>query len=196
MTIKVNNKFFKTRILATKDSNEFLLFRFNFEKYTSDMVICSFEINAEKYFFTSFIKTYQSDILLNTPNEVFQLQRRNDFRVMVPVGLNYQCTVREIDGIPHKLVAELRDLSLGGCQIALVDKNINLQPDLELGFDLRMNNLEREKIFCQVRHIIHLPKTSKIQVGLSFKNSDADFLTDLQGLLVQLDRIHRGKSYD
>lgn len=196
ITIKVNNKFHKTRILAAKSNQEFLIFRFNFEKYENDPVICSFEINAEKYFFSSFLKTSQSDILLTIPNEVFQLQRRNDFRVMVPAGHPYQCTVCEINGTTLKMDAELRDLSLGGCQIVLPKTNLNIQRDMELGFDLKMNNFEREKIFCRIRHIDHLQKTSKIQIGLSFGNSAADFLTDLQGLLVQLDRIHRGKTYE
>ena len=196
ITIKVKKEFHKSRILAAKNNQEFLIFRFNFEKYENDPVVCSFEINAEKYFFSSLMKTSQSDISLTVPTEVFQLQRRNDFRIMVPVGHPYTCTIRELNGRPLNMDVELRDLSLAGCQIVLPKNNLSIQRDMELEFELKMNNLEREKILCRVRHVDILQKTSKTQIGLEFKNSDADFLTDLQGLLVQLDRIHRGKSYE
>lgn len=197
ITLKIRSQHMKSKILSLKNEHELLIYKFNFQDFNGEQVICSFEINAEQYFFTSELRTHLLHVIMLVPNEIFQLQRRNDFRVIIPANSVYNCTLRAIDGRPVQIAAEIRDLSLGGCQI-LINKNkqLQLQKNTEIGFSFKMGQIDRENIYCSVRHIEILKNNSKILMGLKFKNSDADFLTDLQGLLVQLDRIHRGKTYD
>lgn len=196
ITLKIRSKHVRSKIVVKKNDRELLIYKFNFEDFVSEPVICSFEINAEKYFFKSEITTRQLNLVMQIPLEIFQLQRRDDFRIVVPTGSNYECSIRTIDGRPIKLPAEVRDLSLGGCQIGFVKPEYPLMRDTEIGFNFKMHHLDRENIYCSVRHIEPINRDKKILVGLKFKSSDADFLADMQALLVHLDRVHRGKTYE
>ncbi len=195
LTLKIKTKHYKSKILAKKNEKEFFLFKFNFDKLENEKIVCSFEIKAEQYFFTSAISTVQNDLIMSVPAEIFQLQRRNDFRVNIPIGSSFECVLRSVDGRLVKEKAEIRDLSLGGCQLIIDKSSFTLTKDSEIEFNFKMGNVDRDNIFCLVRHIVEI-KNKKLSVGLEFKNTDADFLTDLQSLLVNLDRIHRGKTYE
>lgn len=196
ITLKIRNKHVRSKIISKKNARELLIYKFNFQDFASEPVICSFEINAEKYFFRSEVSTHSLGLVMQTPNEIFQLQRRDDFRVIVPTGSVYECTIRTMGGKPVKMDAEVRDLSLGGCQLRIPKSEFHIQRDVEIGFDFKMNHIDRENIYCSVRHVEQAQCDTKIIMGLKFQNSDADFLADMQALLVQLDRIHRGKTYE
>lgn len=196
ITLKIRSKHVRSKVVVKKNDRELLIYKFNFQEFESEPVICSFEINAEKYFFKSEISTRQLNLVMQIPQEIFQLQRRDDFRIIVPVGSIYECTIKSIEGRPVKIIPEVRDLSLGGCQLGLAKPEFQLQRNVEIGFDFKMNNLDREDIYCSVRHVEYANQGKKIVMGLKFKSSDADFLADMQALLVQLDRIHRGKTYE
>lgn len=196
ITFKIRSQHTKSKIIAKKNSRHLNIFKFNFQNYEDEAVICSFEINAEKYFFRSIISSNLHDLVLQIPEQIFQLQRRDDFRVIVPAGSSYDCMIQLVDGMPLKLLAEVRDLSLGGCQLIIVKVDFHLQRDSKIEFNFKMGLVERENISCVVRHVHRIQNDKKIAMGLKFQNSDADFLTDMQGLLVQLDRIHRGKVYE
>lgn len=195
-TLKIRSKHVRSKVINKKNDRELLIYKFNFEDFASESVICSFEIKAEKYFFKSEITTNKLNLVIQIPQEIFQLQRRDDFRIVVPVGSAYECCIRTIDGRPVKLNAEVRDLSLGGCQIGTLKTDYHLQRDVEIGFNFKMNHIDRENIYCSVRHVENVMHNTKVIMGLKFKSSDADFLADMQALLVQLDRIHRGKTYE
>ena len=196
VTLKINLQHFKTQILGQKNPKELSLYRFNFQKYVNEKIICSFEIQAEQYFFTSDISLNGPELILNIPTEIFQLQRREDFRVTIPMNTNYTCSIRLIDGRPFRMDTKIRDLSLSGCQLVVDPTEFRFKKETEICFNLRMHNLDREHILCSVQHMSSLKNNSQLLLGVKFKSSSADFLTDLQGLLVQLDRIHRGRVQD
>ena len=196
ITLKIRSKHVRSKIVVKKNERELLIYKFNFQDFESEPVICSFEINAEKYFFKSEISTQQLSLVMQIPKEIFQLQRRDDFRIIVPAGSHYECTIKTIEGRPAKIAPEVRDLSLGGCQLGFAKPEIPLKRDVEIGLHFKMNNLDREDIYGSVRHIEYANQGKKIIMGLKFKSSDADFLADLQALLVHLDRVHRGKTYE
>lgn len=196
VTFKINSQHLKTKILSKKNTLQFAVYKFNFEQYFDEAVTCSFEISAEKYFFKSQVSTIASELLLTIPNEIFKLQRRNDFRVAVPASIPYTCEIIGVNSSPVKLKAEIRDLSLGGCQLAVKITGTSFHNGDELYLKLKLNSFDWDRIHCSSMRVISKDSDSKLSVGVKFLETSAAFATDLQSLLVQLDRIHRGKSYE
>ncbi len=196
ITLKINERHFKSKILNRNKSNQFLIYKFNFESYSLDPAVCSFEISAEKYFFKSNISSETAALVLTIPTEVFKLQRRNDFRIAVPETIPYVCEIKSIRNSTLNLKSEIRDLSLGGCQLSVKLIGTNLHRGDNLYLKIKIHSFEWDKIHCQCKHSSSKKNDLKSNVGLKFHESSAAFVTDLQALLVQLDRIHRGKTYD
>lgn len=196
IVLKIRNEHFKSKIIVKKDSNVFSIYKFNFTAYKAEKVVCSFEISAEKYFFMSEITSTNAEFLLQVPLEIFKLQRRNNFRVSVPASVPYTCEISLIEGRAAKMKVEIRDLSLSGCQlVAKIDHDLVKDGD-EVVLSLKLHTFDWEKIQCQAVRSVSTNLESKRNLGLKFSESSAAFSTDMQRLLVQLDRIHRGKTYE
>ncbi len=196
ITLKINGRHFKSKILTKSGANQFFIYKFNFESYAQDVAVCSFEISAEKYFFKSHISSQSAALVIIIPTEIFKLQRRNDFRVAVPATIPYLCEIKSIRNSSLNLKSEIRDLSLGGCQLSVKLTGSNLHRGDDLYLKIKIHSFEWESIKCQCKHASSKKNDSKYSVGLKFLESSAAFITDLQTLLVQLDRIHRGKTYN
>lgn len=194
--LKIKNKHLKTKILSKKSSG-FSIYRFSFETYIDESVICSFEIKNEKYFFKSLLNSTNAEFLLSIPDEVFHLQRRNDFRVAIPMGTDYECALVRINDHNVNIKAELRDISLGGCLITIPFTSERVSLDDTIDLSLEMFQFDENILPCTAKHIRTIENTKTIHVGLKFKDTlEAHTLADLQVLLIHLDRIQRGKKYD
>ncbi len=195
--LKINDRHFKTKVLSKKNERQIAVYKFNFETYMNESVVCSFEIKDEKYFFKSNLKSTNAELLVNVPFEVFQLQRRNDFRVSIPTSASYECIIKTLNHQRANIKAELRDLSLGGCLVSLKNADQHVIPmDCEVEISLVINEFENLSILTTAKHIKPVPNNNTVQLGLQYLDPNADFLSELQALLVQLDRIQRKKSDD
>jgi hypothetical protein len=99
-----------------------------------DLVI-SFFLGAEKYFSSAKFTASNDQIDIFVDGPIFQLQRREDFRLKIPNDqtILFQCT--EWNGTSAKQSVPLRDLSAGGCRIMIDPKKWNPKPDdLVAGF--------------------------------------------------------------
>jgi c-di-GMP-binding flagellar brake protein YcgR len=197
VVLKINNRHFKTKVLTKKNERQIAVYKFNFETYMNDSIVCSFEIKDEKYFFKSSLRSTNSELLVNIPNEVFQLQRRNDFRVSIPTSLAYECEIKTINFQHSKVKVELRDLSLGGCLVSLKNASqYEIPLDCEVEISLAINEFENPSIITVAKHIKPITTNNTVQLGLQYLDPTAEFLSELQGLLVQLDRLQRKKKDD
>lgn len=195
--LKIKDKHLKTKILSKKNSKIFSIYRFSFETYIDEPVICSFEIKDEKYFFKSTINSTNSELLLNIPDEIFHLQRRNDFRVAIPIGTTYECYLKRINDHFVNIKCEIRDISLGGCLVTVPFSSERISLDDSIDLSLKMLQFESNQIQTIAKHIRTIENTKTIHVGLKFIDViEAHILADLQVLLIHLDRVQRGKSYD
>ncbi len=147
LVLKINDQHFKTKMLSKKNSNEFSVYKFNFVEYQNDEILCSFDVKADKYFFISAAKATGSELIISVPSEVYQLQRRNDFRVTIPPSLGYSCELRTVNFQKANIKAELRDLSLGGCLVSLqgADK-LEIAKDSEVEIYLKINDFENPSL--------------------------------------------------
>ena len=196
VSLKIENHHVKSRILKKKSPQEFAIYKFDFKTHISEKVICSFELSTERYFFRSTISNLRDELLLIIPDQIFKLQRRNDFRVAVPQSMAYQCEITNVDGQSRKFKVDVRDISLGGMQIQAKVSHPDSFQNSTVHIKLSINEHEWERIQCVVKRAVTNEKDGKTLMGLMFLDTSAQFLTDLQSLLVQLDRIHRGKSFE
>jgi c-di-GMP-binding flagellar brake protein YcgR len=196
IVIKVKAQYYKSKIIARRTPSLFLIYKFSKYHIDTETVTCSFELDDEKYFFKSTIVSTEAEFKINIPDEIFQLKRRSDFRVNVPLGVSYTCELKRAHLQRNVFQVELRDISLGGCQIAFPSSLLQVTVDSEFDLKIKMNQFESERIPCVSKMIKKNESLQTTLVGLQFIDPDAAFLTELQGLLVYLDRIHRGKGYE
>ena len=196
IVLKIKNFHYKSKVLSRRDFPYFLIYKFSFITFEQEETTCSFEISNEKYFFKSTLTSTNSEIKIAKPTEIFQLQRRNDFRVAIPLGMKCSCNIIKINSMHGPFKVELRDLSLGGCQIAFPTSAIKMTNGDEVILSIEMNQFQNEKIYSFAKHLVNLENAETTLVGLKFDDPDAAFLTELQTLLVHLDRIRRGKGYE
>ncbi len=197
LVLKIHDRHFKTRILTKKNDREFSVYKFNFVEYQNEDVICSFDVRNDKYFFKALLKATDSDFIISIPADVYQLQRRNDFRITITPSISYSCEVRLINFKKLTAKAELVDLSLGGCLISLKNADkFEVPKDGEVEISLKINDFENQSIVTIAKHVRMIGSNNSLQLGLQYVDPSANFLSELQTLLIQLDRIQRGKTLD
>ncbi len=196
IVLKVKNEHYKSKILNRTKKGFFSIYKFSLINFNQENVMCSFSIRDEKYFFKSMLSYDSDEFRIDIPVEVFQLQRRNDFRINIPIGLSYICEIKRMAYPKGPFKVELRDISLGGCQIAFPSKLTTVDDGSDIDLKIIMNQFENDKIPCTAKHIKKIEKAEMTIIGLKFFDPSAELLTDLQGLLVYLDRVHRGKGYE
>lgn len=194
LTIKILGKYVKTSVLYKKNETHLSLNKFGFYDFSNEKATCSFQVNNEKYLFQSHLTSTTSDYVLEIPENIYQLQRRNNYRVVMPSGQIYLCEILPL--AKDKIKAEIRNLSLGGCKLSVAGPLPGLKQDDELFLNLKLDKFEFQKIQLLVRRIRFIDSANTTLIATSFKNPDHVMLSELQTMLVFLDRVHRGKNID
>lgn len=194
--IKIQNQYIKTNISAKKSDKNFAIPRFTPHDFSNEKVTCSFQVNEDLYFFKSYLNTSQSDFSLAIPeNGFFQLQRRNNYRVSFPVGLIYTSLIKSINGVSQNIKIDIRDISLGGCQIAINGSGAEklVKQDDDICVYLKLDRFEFTQLNMTAKHVKAIENQGSVLVGCSFDDLGAALLSELQAMLMFLDRLHRGK---
>lgn len=197
LTIKVESRqFVKTKIISKKNETEIKIEKFNSDEHSNSPVTCLFQSGSDRYFFYSFLKTTTNDWLLAVPKEIFQLQRRDNFRMQVPIGTRYNCDIVYINGRSSKVAVDIRDMSLGGCLLSISGNasDHNIKANSEIDIYLKLDKFEFTRLPLIVKHVKFIQQQKTSSLGTSFVDPDSNTLANLQSLLLYLDRIHRGKS--
>lgn len=193
LLIKVNGVQYKTQILGKGTANQLILSKATSDVFSNQEASCSFEINHEQYLFDSHINSKPHELILDWPKSLSRLQRRNDFRALVPTGFTYTCVLTYLNHSKINQQIQLRDISLGGFQLQTRLKDIKAGDKLEL--NLKILKLDTDKLLVEVRHVKLLNDKVTYQIGVKLLDAHADLLSDMQSVIIKLDRIHRGKSY-
>jgi hypothetical protein len=196
ITLKIKHTHQTTFLLKKRNENEYLLNNTIAGSFRDERISGSFEIQKDKYFFKTSLTTFSDGTSILIPTDIFKLQRRNNFRVAVPNGVFYSAEILWVNGQYWDKKIDVVDMSLGGCQIHFEQNNLVVQSGDEIQLRIKMLDLEEESITGQIKHVVNLTKSGKTQLGIEFKNPVGDLLTDLQSLLIHLDRIQRGKRYE
>lgn len=193
ITIKIVNQHIKTNINSLKNNKHISLMKFSSYDFSNEPVICTFQVKEDRYFFKSHLSSTNIDYIVEVPSEIFQLQRRNDYRVSMPVGVVYKCEIRNVNGVKTTTKAEIRDMSLGGCQIS-VNGTTEIKQNDEVDLYIKLDKFEFPKLPLTAKHIKFIEAQGTTLIGASYYQPGGTLIADLQSMLMYLDRVHRGKA--
>lgn len=198
LTFKVDNKYLNTQVLSKKISNTAIVKKVPNSDFSNSPITCLFQINDDRYFFQTFVTTTKTEMIMDLPTELFHLQRRSNYRITIPKDTYYKSTVVYINDKKTKIKAEIKDLSLGGCQIIIKNKDdeILVKAGDEMDLSLSIDKFDFEKLALKVKRVKKIEAQSSLLIGASFDNPDSETIAELQSVLLFLDRIHRKKDED
>lgn len=194
-TLKILDQFVKTKVLYKKNETHLSLDKFGFYEFSNESAICSFQIGSEKYLFKSRLSSTTSDYVLEIPADIYQLQRRNHYRVLMPAGQIHTCEIQTTsEPQPIKIKAEVRNMSLGGCKLSIEGRLADLKQNDKAFISLKVDKYELQQVPFIVKRVRYLEKIDLSLMATSFDQPEIEALTELQSLLMFIDRIGRGKS--
>lgn len=194
LIIKINKQFIKVSVNYIKSEKFFSLLKFNEFDFSNEPVTCTFRYKDDIYLFTSYLSSSKVDYTIEIPSDIYQLQRRNDFRISMPIGLQQDCKINYARGIIKNVKAEIRDLSMGGCQISVAAFELEMAIGDTFDIDLKIDRFEFSKLNLTCRHVKVIKDQDTLLIGAGFDNLDGEYLNEMQSLLMFIDRKSRGKS--
>lgn len=194
--IKFNGQYVKANVNHIKNNKAFSIFKFNSYDFTNEHVTCCFFLRDEIYFFYSLMSSNNIEYTIDLPPEIYQLQRRNDFRVSMPIGMPQTCIITYLKQVKKHIVIGVRDLSLGGCQLSAPAAKLEINTDDEFTMTLKIDRFEFTNLQLKARHCKLIKEQNNLLIGASFLNLDGENLSEMLALLMFLDRKARGKESD
>lgn len=76
-----------------------------------------FFLGGEKYYFQSKAQLHQGKVVIPVPEELYYLQRRQNYRVKIPDGYQGFYNIVMVNQQPQKITGQLADLSSQGCRV-------------------------------------------------------------------------------
>jgi hypothetical protein len=164
-----------------------------FKKYSYDYettsILCTFNYEGERRFFRAKMSTTDNYYLVKFPEKIYKIQRRNDFRFTLPPNMKYEFKILDLQPLEY----ELRDVSLGGCKVAI--KTTSEIPDLKLEQEIRvwMSLLDfgGVTIDATVAFTRFMQEINTQVVGIKFATMEPELLSELHQTLIQVDRLSR-----
>lgn len=127
-----------------------------------------FFIGGEKYYFQSTAGVLESSLVLPVPKEIYQLQRRQNYRLPIPATYPAILEVTERNQSALKLKCPLHDISSLGCRL-LVDSHIKLDVSDTVKGLILISDRPGIEIQGVIRHKQTDPSnTSKQMIGVEF----------------------------
>lgn len=151
--------------------------------------IVSFLVGDIKYYGLSKYRFLDGDVVLEFIEGLFQLQRRQDFRLKIPDRLHafYQIKSRNNEIINAKTL--IFDMSAGGLRVAYPILGINLEAGDHLIGELDLKNRLSIDIEAEVKHItMHATNKQSQSAGLQFINLTQKSKNKLASLVLDLYR--------
>jgi c-di-GMP-binding flagellar brake protein YcgR len=120
--------------------------------HTDGDLVITFFIGGEKYFFMGHYRVVGENIQLKTSEALFHLQRRNDYRIKIPMAYKTLFEVVSINGKTRKMSIPVTDLSGGGCRLIISTQTLKLNVGDELRGHLFLPDRDPIQLVGSVRH--------------------------------------------
>jgi c-di-GMP-binding flagellar brake protein YcgR len=190
--IKLYDSVLKTQFLKTL-KNEFLIFKNNSFPIINEKITVSFESVGEQFFFESVATSAETKLVVQIPEKIYKLQRRNDFRVAMPMNIQ---PIIKFKPYPD-LRTEIRDMSLGGCKLAIKSASkLDLVIDQRTEMHIKVLQFEEKQLPVTIKFIDYLADAKTTVLGIKFSDFSSEQTALMRNTLLQLDRILRQKSQD
>lgn len=188
-TFKIYDSYWKSQFIKTANQS-LKIYKTNRIQFQNEKIIILFEMQNDQFFFQTSGSSVNDEIHLKNPEEVFKLQRRNDFRVSIPASVTPIIVLKEYPD----LKIHLEDLSLGGCKMKIKTQfALDLKIDQTVFLKLKIIDFEQDRLECTVKFNDFQKEYSSLILGLQFNNLDTEQTVILRNTLIQIDRILRGK---
>lgn len=180
--VSVNNKIFISYHLPTINKNIL----------QNTEVECHFSIDNFMYFFRGHPTYANGSIIFSLPHVIYKIQRRENFRVHIPISLQQDVQLRR----ERNSIVNFNNISLTGGQITVRNPAIGLASDrfkLNETLELKISILDFEEqiIHCVIKYVDSKPKIGLATCGVQFQNLDAQKTEALQSLISKIDRLNR-----
>lgn len=143
-------------------------------------VIVTFNLASEKYFFKALCRTIAGELVFDFPFDIFQLQRRQSYRLKIPSSYKAQVAVVAHNHRQINLIAGMQDLSTGGCRFLVKVEESNFKIDDEI--EIFMHFKGRDSLHCKaiVRYV------NGTVVGVEFQQTTPAFESTVFSITLEL----------
>jgi c-di-GMP-binding flagellar brake protein YcgR len=158
-------------------------------KIENGETIAHFIIAGQKYFFKTQLHLEQNQLLLSTSFDLFHVQRRNNFRFIIPQSYKAFVSIHEKNGVECKIKANLHDLSAGGCRMLYenLESKVNITDHLKV--TLHLGSREPINLNAQIRHMqIDALNKKSLAIGLQFTDLSTQAESKLYSITLELYR--------
>lgn len=119
----------------------------------SGALILTCFVGGEKYFFQADYQMTGDFITLHTTGPMYHLQRREDYRIRIPLSYRALLEIVSINGQTKKVPIPLMDLSGGGCRIQVDIKTLPLKVQDEVKGHIFLPDRSPIPVVGSVRHV-------------------------------------------
>lgn len=190
--VKILDQFYRLLIVKL-NSDHILIEKKSFFKIKSEKIVVQFHYKDDQYVFSTTATSDEDFFKVQIPEKIFKIQRRNDFRLRIPDQISPLVKLKSYPELKVKLI----DLSLGGCRLSvktMFPLNFKMSQDIELS--LKVMDFEEPHIITKLKFQNHSKDLQETILGLQFENIDLEQAAQIRGVLIQIDRILRGKTDD
>ena len=120
-------------------------------------LLSNFFIGGERYFFRTPVRVENQLAIIKIDNELFHLQRRQNYRIKIPENYLAQILISELNKALVKLTGNINDLSSGGCRVTLMSAT----PELEIGDKISGHIVIGRRESLEIEGTIRHHKTEK-----------------------------------
>lgn len=189
VNVKVGGSHTKTNFVPTYKKELVVINKFQ-TKFERQPVICNFDLKGDQFFFKSHCEVQDHGIVIDVPNKIFKLQRRNNFRINIPLTMPQTVQIKE----KPQLKVICRNVSLGGALLSLTAmKSDDFKLNDIIHVSISIFDFQEKNIESIVRFVDYKEHSQTVLMGVQFLELDSDQSSELQKTLIRIDRSLRGK---
>lgn len=151
-------------------------------------LILYFFVGTDKYFIQSEYKIRNDNIEIETDGTLYHLQRRQDYRLRIPMGYSALYEVVSVNGIPKKHSFRLQDLSGGGCRIEVPIQSNTFKVQDQLKGHLFLPDRQPIVVDGSIRHMMMDAQKKYLICGVQFVGMTAPQKNKIVALVMDLYR--------
>ena len=187
--VKIGGSHTKTNFVPTEKKHLILINKFQ-KKFDRQQILCNFEIKGDQFFFKSQCESDNHSLTVDPPTKIFKLQRRNNFRINIPLTMPQTTQIKE----KPQLKVICRNISLGGALLSLTtSKSDDFKLNDILHISISIYEFQEKNIESLVRFVEYKEHSQTVLMGIQFLELDSEQSSELQKTLIRIDRFLRGK---
>lgn len=152
-------------------------------------VVVAFSLNADRYFFTTDLRSAAGGFFsLDVSGTIFQLQRRENFRVRIPESYGTLVGIGNINGHAFNLRGSVIDLSAGGCRITMKGNDPLLKAGDRISGEMLIGRKPELPFEGVIRHVKQESSPTAQTFGFEFNSMNRALENRIFSITMELHR--------